>query len=779
MTGLRRFSAAVCLALLLVLAASSYAQAAETEARRPVPIIKRIEIEGLRRIEEDAVLARLSITRGSRFDIDDLNRDLRSVFKMGYFKDVIVNYTEEADGVVITYLVEEKPAVKEFVFEGNHKIGDDKIKETIDLKPNTILDEGKIKENIVKIQKLYEDEGYFMVDIQHHVEPLPNNRVKVRIQISEYKKVYIKRITIVGNRYFSDEDLKKVINTKEGNLWSGATSSGVYKEDMLLNDKQMLRGFYMDYGFIEVNLSDPQITLSPDKRWMFVSFNVVEGVQYYVGDVKIEGKDLLFNKEDLMALVSLKKGELFSRSKMERSIQNLRNKYTDVGYAFAEVNPEMPQDAKARRVDITFQIEKGKLAYFEQIGMDGNTRTRDKVIRRELLIKEGDLYSGPGIRKSKEMLMRTGYFDEVAIKTGKGSADDRVNLVITVKERQQGSFIMGVGFSSLENFVGTAQVSHNNLGGYGLKLNFSGEIGQYKKNISLTFKDPAVADTKWIGSIALANMDRDFFTFTRYDRSASISVGRALHWDVQAHLAYNYSDVTIRDVSEEAALFLTMQEGRTLTTSGKFTLLRDTTNSPFDPTDGSIVMGSVEVASKRLGGDFNLLKYTGQLRDYEPLWWGTTFMMNCEAGYAKDMDHNRLPLTERYFLGGLNSVRGFYQRSLGPQETSVLPIDSTDPSSPLQDVVSVIGGNKYIQFNFEYLFPIVKELKIKGLIFFDAGNAFIEEDPIDFKRLRQAWGFGVRWISPLGPLRFEWGFPLHPKPDESKQVFEFGIGTFF
>lgn len=742
-------------------------------------IIKRIQVEGLRRIEEDAVLAHLSATVGSRLDPDEVNRDLRAVFKMGYFKDVIVNITEEPDGVTIIYLVEEKPAVKEFVIEGNRKISDDKIKEKIDLKPNTILDEGKIKENIVKIQKLYEDEGYFMVDIQYHVEPLPNNRVKVRIQITEFKKVYIKRITFVGNRYFDDKDLKKAINTKEGTLWSGVTSSGIYKEELLLNDKQLIRGYYLDNGFVDVNVSDPQITLSPDKRWMFVSFLVEEGAQYYIGNVDITGKNLLFNKEDLMALVVLKKGELFSRSNLEKSINNLRNKYTDVGYAFAEVNPLTPKDDKARRIDITFDIDKGKLAYFEQIKMEGNTRTRDKVIRRELLIKEGDLYSGPGIRKSKELLMRTGYFDEVSIKTGAGSSDDRVNITIVVKERQQGSFIMGVGFSSLENFVGTAQISHNNLGGYGFKLNFSGEIGQYRKNISLTFKDPAVMDTKWIGSISLANMERNFFTFTRYDKSITISGGRALYADVQAHLAYNYEDVTILDVSKEAALFLTLQEGRTLTTSLRFTLLRDTTNSPFDPTDGSIISGSVEYATRRLGGDLNFIKYTGQARKYVPLWWSTSLMGNCEIGFAYDFDNPRLPLTERYFLGGLNSVRGFYSRSLGPQETSILPMDPNDPSSPLRDVVSVIGGNKYLQFNIEYLFPIVKELKIKGLLFFDAGNAFLEEESINLRRLRQAWGFGVRWISPLGPLRFEWGFPLYPKPGEEHQVFEFGIGTFF
>ena len=750
-----------------------YALAQETPM-----VVYKIIIEGNRRIEEDAILANMVTGEGDRYSPDHVNRDIRDIYEMGYFYDVSVERQDTPKGIILTYIVDEKPSVKEFDFIGNDEFDDSKLEENTDLKPNTILNESKIKENINKIRQMYENEGFFMVDIGYETEELPNNRVKVIIRINEYKKVYIKRINFIGNRAFSDEELKKVIRSKEGHSFSWITSGGVYRKDMFGADLQLLKLHYLDQGYIQNQIGPPVISLSPDKRWMFVSVSIDEGPQYYVNNVDIEGK-LLFKKEDLMQLVELQKGDVFNRSKLERSIEDLREKYTDIGYAFAQVTPKTPTDPKARTIDITFQVEKGKLAYFEEINIVGNTRTRDKVLRRELFITEGDLYSGPGIRKSKTRLMRTGYFDEVKIKTEKGSNEESVILTIEVTERTQGQFMVGVGFSSLENFVGTAQVSHNNLFGYGTRFSLQAELGRYRKNVTLNLRQPYMLDTKWIGRLGLVNSDRDFFSFDRLDRSVSVGIGRPLYWDVEAHVGFNYQEVEIKNVANQAALFLTLQEGKTTTTSGSFTLSRDTVNNPFDPTAGTRLSAATEYASEAMGGDLNFIKYTGLARHYIPIYWDIALMLNGEIGYADNLDDGRLHISERYFLGGLNSVRGFFSRSLGPDQQSVIPTDPNDPASTLTDVESVIGGNKYLQGNVELLVPIVKELRIKGVLFFDAGNAFDESDPIELNKLRQAWGFGVRWISPMGPLRFEWGYPLHQREGEQQQVFEFGIGTFF
>jgi len=765
------------LTIMLICSVLVLGLAAEALASRD--IVAEIRIEGTRRIEDDAILMAIQTHRGDMFDRAKLDNDLREIFKLGFFSDVRIAVEDSPAGKVVTYIVEEKPAVKEFVFEGNKKVKTDKINETIDLKPNTILSIAKIKENIEKIRQLYEIEGFFMVDINYEIEPLPNNRVKVIIRITEYRKVYIKRIDFVGNQAFTDDELRKVLQTKAGHVMSFMSQSGVYRETLLAQDLQMLRMFYANHGYF-VQIGRPVVTLSADKRWMYISISLREGPQYYIESIDIEG-DLLFKKEDLMKLLTIEVGEVFSRGEFEESLMAIKNRYTDVGYAFAEVEPDVMPDPETRRVRINFKVNKGKLAYIERIEIHGNDRTRDKVIRRELFIREGDLFSGPGIRKSKERLSRLGYFAQngVAIKWRRGSADDLVIVDIDVQESMQGQFIVGVGFSSLENFFFTAQMGHNNWFGYGWKGQLQAELGNYRKNLMIKLREPYLLDTRWILGLTYNYMERDYTTFSRFDNGGTLSLGRPLYWDIEAHLAYQYTDVYISNVSSQASLFLSLQEGRTVTTSMRFTFLRDTVNHPFDPTEGGRYSVSTEYASPDFGGDLHFLKYTGMARRYFPIWKGISFMINGEAGYADNLDNGRLHITERYFLGGLNSVRGFFSRSLGPEETSTIPINITDPASTMMEVDSVIGGNKFLQGNLELLIPLVPQINLKGVLFYDAGNAFVEGDWYNLRKLRQSWGFGVRWISPIGPLRFEWGFPLYRREDEEKQVFEFGIGTFF
>ncbi len=480
-----------------------------------------------------------------------------------------------------------------------------------------------------------------------------------------------------------------------------------------------------------------------------------------------------------MKLVTFKVGDVFSRGKFDASLDALRNRYTDVGYAFADIEPTIDPDPDTRRVKAGFKINKGKLAYIERIEISGNDRTRDKVVRRELLINEGDLFSGPGIRDSKARLMHRGYFEEVSIKWRKGSTDELVVVTIEVKEAQQGQFIVGVGFSSLESFIGTAQISHNNLFGYGWKFSLQGELGKLRKNLQLQFQDPFFFDSRWIFGATLNIMDRDFLSFWRNDRSGVLSFGHPLYLDIEAHLAYTYMQTNIYNVANNASLFLLEQEGQKTTTSLRFTVQRDTVNHPFDPTDGSRVSASIEYASRNFGGQLDFLKYTGLARRYVPIYWGVSMMFNGEIGYARNLDPGMLPVSERYFLGGLNSVRGFLDRSLGPIQQSTIMRNLDDPASVTSNVSDVIGGNKYIEGNIELLIPIVKQLNIKGVLFYDVGNAFDESHNFNLFELRQSWGFGIRWGSPIGPLRFEWGFPLHPQQGEKNQVFEFGIGTFF
>ena len=529
---------------------------------------------------------------------------------------------------------------------------------------------------------------------------------------------------------------------------------------------------------MDVKIDKPAISFTADKRWLFISVAIDEGVQYKVGNVSISG-DLLFPEETLLAKTKLKTGQIFDFSAFLADIEAIKSTYTDIGFAFATVDPDTPKDTAKRIMDIAYKVDKGKLAYIERISMKGNDRTRDKVIRRELTIYEGDLYSGPGIRKSKEMLMRLGYFEDVNITADRGTSDDRVNLTIEVKERNVGNFIVGVGFSTLENFIGTAQISHSNLWGLGHKISLSAEIGKTRWDINFSYIDPYFLDSKVIAGITLVNSERDYISFMRRDRSARLKLGYPLGWDIKGYVSMGLDDIDIYHIQDNSSLFLTLQKGETATTSMEYSLERDTINNPYDPTAGSDNILTVEWATPKFGGQTDFIKYTAQSKWYYNFVWKFVLMVNGELGYGQSLNGQRLPISERFFLGGLNSVRGFLSRSLGPTESSTIPSNSNDPASSLTSVDSTIGGNKYLQGNVELTFPIVPSVGLKAVLFYDIGNAFDDHQNFELDLLRQSWGFGVRWNSPIGPLRFEWGFPLHPQAGEKSSMFEFGMGTFF
>jgi len=745
---------------------------------QPRDLIEQILVRDNYRIEADAILAMVESREGEYLSGEDLDRDLRAVYRMGYFDDVAVEIEQGQRGVIVIFVVKEKSSVKEFRLAGNDKLDDDKIWEVVTLKANTILDTAAIKDNIQKIKRLYSDEGYFMADVDYEIEEAKNNQVIVTLRITEYRKVLIKRINFVGNEAFTDDELRKIMKTKEGNLWSWITSSGVFKEGQFEADLSILNTYYRNNGYADIKVDKPVITLTPDKRWMFITVGIEEGVQYMVGTVRVTG-ELLFSEEHLLEKTVLKEGDVFDYSAFIKDLEEIKATYTDIGFAFANVNPRTPKDTERRIVDIDYRVDKGNLAYLEQINIKGNDRTRDKVIRRELVINEGDLYSGPGIRKSKERLMRLGYFEDVNITTERGSAEETVNLNIEVAERMTGNFIVGVGFSSLENFIGTAQISHSNLFGMGHKISLSAELGKYRRNINLNYVYPYFMDTKLIAGLILVNAERDYLSFTKLDKTARLRMGYPLGWDIDGFASFGYEDVEITDIADESSVFLSLQKGRTVTTSWIFSLERDTINNPYDPSRGSDNRISVEWASPDFGGDTEFIKYLTSSKWYFNVWWKLVLMFNGEIGYAQSLDGERLPISERFFLGGINSVRGFFSRSLGPEETNVIASNPDDPASGLTEVTSIIGGNKYLQGNIELITPIVPSVGLKGVLFFDIGNAFDDDEDFAYGKLRQSWGFGVRWISPIGPLRFEWGFPLYPQEGEDTQVFEFGMGTFF
>ncbi|MEE8185142.1 MAG: outer membrane protein assembly factor BamA [Thermodesulfobacteriota bacterium] len=748
------------------LVATAYNSTVAEAGKRPVNRtgnIDDIAFIGNHRVDKEAITRRIKSKVGEPFSMDDIRGDIKSIFGMGYFDDVRAELIDAAAGKKLTFVVSERPFIKKVEIVGNDKLTKEKIEGIVTVKENTILDRVLLKENVEKIKALYESEGYYLAEARHKVK-VEELGVAVTFEIEEGKQVRVRRIAIIGNDSFSDKDVRKVMGTKELGIFSFLTGSGKFNEFIFLNDLDSIMALYYDNGYINAEITDHRALLSEDKRWFYITVALKEGEQYLIGNVDIKG-DILTTKEELMKNLKLSPDDIFSRRKLFVDIGRLRDIYGDKGYAKADISPLTTlDDEKKKTVDITLDIKKGPLVYIERIDIDGNTRTRDKVIRREIEVEEGMLYSSTGIKRSRNKLRRLGYFDDVVITQSEGSSEDKMSLNVRVKERPTGQISAGFGYSSVDKLIGTASISQNNLAGTGIKLDLSGTFSATSERYQIGLTQPWLMDKPISAGFDIFKSGREYPDFTRNSTGFDLRLGFPVYWwrDTRAFISYKDEDVDVTDVSDTASSSIKDQEGESKTRSLSGLIKRDTRDDAFFPTEGSIVSLSVEYAGGLLGGDNNFLKYVTNAIKFFPLPLNTTISLRGELGYIYDFYNTPIPIYERFFLGGINSIRGFRSREVGPKD----PITG-----------EVIGGTKELIFNVEFIFPLVSEQRIKGLLFFDVGNAY--DDKIDLGDLRKSAGLGVRWFSPIGPLRLEWGFNLNRRGDEKGSQFEFSIGTPF
>ncbi|MGZ3689230.1 MAG: outer membrane protein assembly factor BamA, partial [Bdellovibrionota bacterium] len=465
--------------------------------------IEKIDVQGLKRIEKEAVLNKIQSKVGEPLSRDTVRADLQAIFSMGFFDDIeVLGESPTPSTVDLTYSVHERPVISKVDFDGNERISTSDLKDVIKVKEWSILDINKVKEDAALIQKHYEDKGFYLAKVGFEVKPVNNDEVELIYKINDYDKVMIKKITFLNNKKYSDEDLKGVFQeTKEGSIFSFITNSGSFKESAFKQDLQRLTYWYLDHGFIKFRYENPVVTVSDDKRYLYISIYVDEGEPYKMGAIDFGG-DLLFSKEDLLNDLTLKPGDTFGISKRNADIQKLQEKYQDLGYAFVNVIPKMVPHDDTHVVDFEYDFEKGGLVYFNEINIIGNTKTHDKVIRRELKVHEGELYSGSKLRQSRENVERLGYFapGEVVFNTPipKGKTDV-VNVEIAVKERSTGTITLGAGYGSQTGFFFTAQISEINLFGRGQSVTLQAQysIDFSNQTLNLGFTEPYTLDTTW------------------------------------------------------------------------------------------------------------------------------------------------------------------------------------------------------------------------------------------------------------------------------------------
>ncbi len=724
--------------------------------------IREIQVYGNKKIEKDAILAKLKSKVGEPAKRSTIAEDIKSTHSLGYFDDITVDYESGA----LKFTVKERPTIAKIEFEGNDQISSSDLKDVIKLKEYSILDINKVKEDVGLIQKQYEERGFYLARIFYDVRKTDKpDEVELVYRVSDFEKVRIKKITFLNNKRFTDDKLKSAFrNTKEGNFFSWLSSAGNFKESSFKQDLQILTYFYLNEGYVKFRYENPVVTVSDDKKWLFISIYVEEGERYKVGEIDFGG-DLLFEKKELHESIELKTQDWFSIQKRNDDIQKLTEKYQDLGYAFVNVIPKMNIHDDKLTVDIKYDFEKGNLVHFGEITVVGNTKTRDKVIRRELKIKEGELYNGTRLRESREKVERLGFFapGEVVFNSiTRKDNKDVVDIEILVKERSTGSVTIGMGYGSIQKFFFTTQISEINLFGKGQNLSLSGQYASDRRSrsLSLGFMEPYLLDSLWS-----AGFDVYLISFPipgrylEFKNGFDIKFGHPIVDDVNAFLTYKYEILKLDDIAEGLE---DVEDDRGSLSSAGVSIIRDKRNNRLEPTKGDYENAGGELAG--LGGKKQFAKASGEARYYFPLLEELIFRTKVEFGQIFKTTQRNIPPSEKFYLGGPNNLKGFDPLTVSPKSPKGIPL----------------GGITELIYIAELEIPLIREAGLKWVFFYDAGNSYANfREFITVRSMKQDVGFGFRWFSPIGPLRFEWGFPINPKGDEGDVVFNFFIGPPF
>jgi outer membrane protein insertion porin family len=726
----------------------------------PVPVITSVEITGNSKISTATILSKIQSIEGTAFSKDTVKEDLKSLYKIGYFEDIRIEIESFEGGVKLIFNFIEKPSITSLDFQGNDDIDTDKLKENTTITAGAVANMSLILDNGQHITSYYQSEGFWLVNVVPIVREISEDAIALTYQIDEGPKVVIKGIEIEGNNSIPAAKIMKVMKTKKRWLFSFLTGSGIYKKDQIAEDLERIRRLYHSRGYLYVAISEPEIRLSPDKKKLYLKISLSEGDQYTIGDIKIQG-NTIYSTEELFEYVTVSTGEIFNRSALRTDIDRIIDKYMEKGYARADVNPTMDINIKEKAAYITLSVSEGGIFRIGRIDVAGNTKTRDKVIRREMRLDEGDIFNKNLIKRSYQRISNLNYFETVDINPIPRYTDHLIDMEIMVKEKMTGMLSFGGGYSSVDKLMVMGEISQSNLFGKGYQIRLKADFSARRTNYNLSFKDPWFMDRPISATIGVYN---DSTEYPDYDKKATggyIGFGREFSEYVGGKISYNVEEANITDVSDDASIIIKEQEGRKLTSSISPSIWKDTRNNYLDPTSGRRTAFYSTVAG--LGGDNYFYRAVIDSVSYYPAFWKTTFSLRGRVGYAAGYNDRNLPLYERFYVGGINTIRGLGFGEGGPR-------NENDEK---------IGGDLEAILNAELIFPISQEAGLKGVLFVDYGGAFDTDNDISGSDLRSTAGFGARWMSPMGPIRLEWGFNLDPKDDEKSSRVEFSIGGLF
>ncbi len=738
-------------------------------------IIEGIKFSGNKRIGEDVLLPKLKSKAGEILNFEVLNEDLKNLFKLGYFEEVEVELDEGEKGAIITFKVVERPSIKAITFKGIKEAKKEDLAKIIEIKVGDIPTPEKLNKALENIKAYYEQLGFHGTEINVETKKVNPTQIELVFDVKEGKKKYIKRIEFVGNKAFSEKDLKGYLSVSEKTLFSPIkkyvryltavispepqAEPGVYNLAYLYRDLGKIETAYKNKGYIEIKIGEPQIIEEDDG--VIIKIPIEEGPQYKVKEVKIIQD--LFPEEEIYKRLNIKPGKIFSLGELKEDEVIVTHLFSDFGYAYAKVDTNFEKIPGENALKVTFKVDKGPMVYVNRIEIEGNTKTRDKVIRREILLAEGWPYSGKRLEKSEERLRRLGFFEDVKIEKEKGVKEEDLNLKVKVKEALTGTFSIGGAYSSSEGFVFITEVTQRNWLGKGQRVSVSAKLGTRSSRYSINFFDPYFRDTRYSLGWSLYNYETKYEDFTRDSKGGSVKIGYVFTPEFSAYLGYRYDDTNLKDIMNNSSIIIQESKNIHVTSALEFGALYDSRNKFFLPTKGWYHELGLSYAGGFLGGDSNFSKFTGEHQVYFPLGKLTGHLV-FGYGYITEGSGKRVPVYERFFLGGINSVRGYKFGDISP----------VDPTTGER-----IGGTRMFYFQGETIFPLLKNINLNGVVFYDMGSVWSQKYKFSSSEIRKSIGVGIRWFSPLGPLRIEWGYNIDKKPKEDSSNLNFQIGGGF
>ncbi len=734
-------------------------------------VVKDIRVEGIQRTEAGTVFSYLPVKVGDTMDDEKVSQAVKALFATGFFQDVRL----EAEGETLVISVQERPAVSQIDFVGLKEFDKDKLMEGLKqggLAEGRIFDRSMLDKAEQELKRQYFSHGKYAVSVKATVTPLERNRVAIRFDVDEGDVAKIQQINIVGNAAFSEKELRKQFALSTPGWMSWWSKDDQYSKEKLAGDLESLRSYYLNRGYLEFTIDSTQVSISPDKKGIYITINITEGAKYTVSDVKLAG-EMLLPEEELRKLITIRPGDVFSREKLTESSKSIGDRLGNEGYAFANVNAVPELDKEKHQAAFTFFIDPGRRVYVRRISVTGNTKTRDEVIRREMRQMEGGWYSNEKIKRSRERVDRLGYFKEVNVETpAVAGTTDQVDVNVNVEELPTGNIMMGAGFSSSEGILLSGSVSQNNWLGTGKSLSTQFSNGRINKIYSVSYTDPY-----W----TVDGVSRGFDVYKRKTDATSLSalagynsdsVGGGVRFGVPINeydtinfgLAYDSTEITLGSNAAQRYIdFVNTFGERNSTLRGDLGWARDSRDSATYVTKGTLQRAYGEMGLP--GGNLKYYKLTYQHQWYRPLTDTFTLMLNGEVGIGNGYgDTKDLPFFKNFYAGGVTSVRGYDTASLGPKDADGY----------------ALGGNKRIVANAEVLFPfpgLKNDKSVRMSLFADAGAVYYKGD--SGGGIRYSTGLGVSWISPFGPLKFSFASPMNAKDDDKLQRFQFQMGSTF